>query len=155
MTAKATAEIELGTTEFWTRLDAEPARVAYEVAQIDLVDLQGTLQRHPAIKAWVIASFEGARIAEERAKWELTKARAQALLKAAAEFDPSTGKRKTVDVINSEADLDPKVQAAQDTLFSYERRRGALRAMVEALDDRKDMLVQLAAKQRDEERDYK
>ena len=39
-------------------------------------------------------------------------------------------------------------------LLDQQEKRGALRAMSDALEDRKDMLIQIAAKQRKERGDY-
>lgn len=145
---------ELGSDAFWDRLDADPARLAAEVCAVDLVRLDETLQRHPALRAWVNAAHEAARIAEERAKWELTKARASALVRARAELDPVSKKAKAVAVLEAETELDAAVMELTAALLAAQERRGALRAMADALEDRKDMLIQIAAKARQEAKDY-
>lgn len=136
---------ELGSQEFWQRIQADPARLAAEVCFVDVAQLELALQKHPALRAWVNAQYEVARIEEERAKWTLTVARARALLAA-------TG---TVDERKAVADTADSVQAAQEALFVVQEKRGALRAMVDALEDRAQMLIQLSANNRKEAKDYR
>lgn len=135
---------DLGSNEFWERIQREPARLAAEVCFVDVVNLELTLQKHPGLRAWVNAQHEVARVDEERKKWELTVARARALIAA-------TG---TVDERKAQAEIAPSVIAAQEALFAVQEKRGALRAMADALEDRVQMLIQIAAKQRQESRDY-
>lgn len=135
---------DLGSNEFWERIQREPARLAAEVCFVDVVNLVETLQKHPGLRAWVNAQHEVARIEEERAKWELTKARARALLDA----------KGTVDERKAAAEIAPAVIAAQEALFGTQEKRGALRAMADALEDRLQMLIQIAAKQRQESKVY-
>lgn len=147
--------IELGSIQFWQALDTDPNGLAAQVCGIDLVDLDGTLQRHPALRAWLNAAHETAKMAEERAEWELTCERARALLEAKSTLDPHTGKSKTVDVLKAETEVNEKVGAAQASVWAAQKKRGALRAMTSALEDRVHMLVQLSANQRAERGDYK
>ena len=135
---------DLGSAEFWQRIQADPARLAAEVCFVDVAELDKTLQKHPSLRAWVNATHEVARIEEERAKWRLTVARARALLAA-------TG---TVDERKALADTAEPVQQATEAVFAAQEKRGALRAMADALEDRVQMLVQIAAKQRQESREY-
>lgn len=144
----------LGSKEWWDRFSIEPQKLAAEVCMVDVVNLDLTLQGHPSLRAWVNAVHEGARIEEEQAKWRVTKARALAFLKGKGSPDPDTGKGKTVDTLNAEADSDESVVQAQEELFAIQKKRGSLRAMADALEDRKDMLIQIAAKRRKEQEDY-
>jgi len=137
----------LGSEEFWKRLTEDPKALAAEVCFIDLTRLDETLQKHAATYAWVNAAHENARVEEEHAKWELTKARATALLKA-------QHPKKTIPVINAEVEVHPAVESATGWLLEAQRRRGALRAMATGLDKRTDMLVQLSARQRKEMTNY-
>ena len=145
---------ELGSVEFWERVENDPERLAMEVCKVDLVNLEQMLQKHPSTRAWVNAAHEVARIDEERARWHVTKARAEALLAAKSVPDPHTGKPKTVNVLDAEVECVESVRAATEELLAAQEKRGALRAMADALEDRKDMLIQIAAKQRQESRDY-
>lgn len=146
--------MELGSQEFWDRLATEPERVAVEVCTIDIADLVGALQRHAALRAWVNAAHEKARVEESRAEWEFTKAKAVAMIHARGSLDPLTKKAKSVAVMEAEVDCDSQVSDAKDTVLHANTKRGALRAMSDALEDRKDMLVQIAARARMEQRDY-
>lgn len=146
--------IELGTKEFWEQLSKDPAFLASQICLIDLTNLDQTLQNHPALRAWVNATYESSRIAKERAEWELTKARSGALLKAKEVDDPHTEKAKTVQVLQAEVELDAAVQASTELLFLAEDRCGSLKAMSTALEDRLQMLIQISAKQRQEMRDH-
>jgi hypothetical protein len=148
-------EIEkLGTEAFWNLLREDPSGLAREVCSIDLVDLETTLQQHPSLRAWINAAFETSRVQEERAKWTLTKTRAKALLIAKAATDPHTGKNKTVGVLDAEVDNHAAVQEAMEELLDLSQMRASLRAMADSLEDRKDMLIQIAAKHRRESDDY-
>jgi hypothetical protein len=146
--------IELGTPAFWAELETNPARLAAEVCTIDLVNMQQTLQQHASLYAWVAATFESASVAVERAEWNVTTLKAHALLEIKATPDPHTNKPKVVDVIKSEADVHPTVQAAMAEYLKAREKKGVLQAMTKALADRRDMLVQLSAKQREEHKSY-
>ena len=135
---------DLGSAEFWQRIQTEPAKLAAEVCFVDVANLEVTLQKQPGLCAWVNAQFEVARIEEERAKWVLTVAHARALLAA-------TG---TVDERQATAHTAVAVLAAQEALFAAQEKRGALRAMAKALDDREQMLIQISARQRKEIETY-
>lgn len=145
--------LALGSTEFWERVEHAPAALAYELCAIDLTNLENTLQYHAAIRGWVTATHETFRIEEERAKWDLTRARASALLAAKAVADPQTGKAKTVAVLDAEVENESTVVAAQEQLLRVQHRRGVLKAVADSLVDRKDMLVQLSANTRREQDD--
>ena len=145
---------ELGTVDFWERLRVNPSDLAREVCTIDVINLDQTLQEQPALRAWVNAAFEVARIAEERCKWDVTRTRALALLAGKKKKDPDTEKPKTVSVLEAEVDTNPSVEEAMTKLHAQQDVTGGLRAMTKALDDRKDMLVQISAKQRKEREDY-
>lgn len=147
--------MQLGSVEFWKRLDEDPKALAAEICSIDLVNLEQTLQHHPALRAWVNAAYESARIVKERADWELTTARARALLHAKAEKDPHTEKHKTGEVLKAEAEVDDVVLRAGESLLQAEYKCAVLKAMSIALEDRTQMLIQLSAKHRQESRDYR
>lgn len=142
--------VELGSTDFWQQLAADPALLASEVATIDLARMDETLQTHASLVAWVNATYELARVEQERWEFELTKARAMALLAARAVNDVHTQKAKIQVVLEAEVETNTNVVQAQQMLQAQKVRCGALRAMSKALDHRQDMLVQIAAKQRRE-----
>ena len=139
----------LGTEEFWARIRTDPAQLAAEVCSINIAKLDETLERHASLRAWVNAAFEVARINEARAKWEQTKAQARATI-TIKQSKPSA----TVQMVEAERDLDPAIENATEHLFTQQEIRGGLHAMVSALEDRRDMLIQIAAKQRKEMQEY-
>ena len=144
----------LGSPAFWDMLKSNPERLAKEVCSIDLIDLETTLCQHPPLRAWVTAAYETARIDEERAKWILNRTEAEILIATRKTFDGHTGKPKTVAVVNAEVETHEEVIAAKHTYLEKMRVRTALEAMVRTLTDRKDMLVQIAAKHRQEAQDF-
>jgi len=146
---------ELGSAQFWQDLADNPAALAREVCAVSIVDLDDTLQKHPALRAWVGASYEAARIELERRAWEVTKTRSLALIAVNEDATGRDGKKsKTVGVMEAEVNARADVMEAEEGRLAQAEVVGALRAMTIALEDRKDMLVQLAAKQRLEMRDH-
>ncbi len=144
----------LGSPAFWDLLKGSPERLAQEICSIDLVDMDLTLQQHPALRGWVNAAFETSKIAEERAKWILNKTKAQAFITAKESNDPATGKPKNIASLEAEVELNSDVINAFEEYLTQARTRAVLRAMADALGDRKDMLIQIAAKQRHEASDH-
>lgn len=142
--------IELGSVEFWKHLESDPKLLAAEVCKVDTVNLEQTLERHSGIRAWVNAAHESARIEEAKAEYEVTKARARALLKSRESDDQHTGKAKIADILKAEVELDKDVDALTQRLFDVQMKRGALRAMSTAMEDRLQMLIQISANQRKE-----
>lgn len=142
--------MQLGDAEFWQRLADQPALLAYEIASIDVANLDETLQRHSSLVAWLNATYELARIDQEAAEYEHTKAEARAVMKARESADAATGKAKIAQVLDAEAALNHEVWKAADLWRAAQRKCGALKAMSKALDHRESMLVQIAAKHRRE-----
>lgn len=147
------AAVELGSKEFWDRLSEDPRRLAREVCNVDLTRLELMLQYQASLRAWVNAAHEVAKIEESTAEYEVTKARARALLKAKEEKDPHTEKAKIQEVLKAEVEIDVEVIRLTDVLLDAQRKRGALRAMTTGLEDRSQMLMQLSANQRKERND--
>lgn len=146
--------LELGGAQFWSDLRMDPKALAATVCHIDLNDLERTCQRHPALRAWINAAHETARMNEEKAEYALKLAQARALLQAKSEKDAHTDKAKTVQVLDAEVQLNEEVQRLTALLHAAQDERGGLRAMSNALEDRLQMLIQLSAKRRQEEQDY-
>lgn len=144
---------KLGSQEWLARLENEPAKLAAEVCLINVADLDTTLQQHASLRAFVNSLHEATKAEETRAEWELTRTRARVLLQAKNAKDESTGKDKTVAVLSAEVDVHEDVVQAMDHLLTVQQKRGALRAMSDALEDRLQMLIQISAKQREEMRD--
>jgi hypothetical protein len=159
--AEEQAVVELGSARFWERLQADPARLAAEVCTINTVNIIQTLHEQPALRAWVNATHEMAKIEEEQARYELTKTRARVLLAAKAEEEAPAEpggkgkvKGKTVAVLDAEVEDHAEVQAANEKLLAVMTKRSVLRAMSDALEDRLQMLIQISAHQRAEKNEY-
>lgn len=142
------------SAEFWHRLKEEPRAVAAEVCFVNMKDLDGTMQRHAALHAWIGTAFENARVEEEETKWELEKAQGRALLAAKKTKDPDTNRAKTAGVLKAEVVLDEAVQTAQRAVFAASRKFGALKSMERSLNGRKDLLIEIARRQRHEMGNY-
>ncbi|KKL52437.1 hypothetical protein LCGC14_2285480 [marine sediment metagenome] len=95
--------MDLGNTAFWENFKTDPASLAALVCSVDVINLDRTLQQHSALRAWVGATYECARIEEEKLKWQVTKTRALALLFAKKEMDPDTNKANGRAVLAAEA----------------------------------------------------
>jgi hypothetical protein len=139
----------LGTKEFWQRLRTSPAQLAAEVCSINIVQIDETLQMHASLRAWVNAALEVARIDEAKLTWHETKTRA-AILLMLKRIDPDTNKPKTVTMLDAEAIQQPELQKITEQILKQKEITGGLKAIEKALEDRKDMLIQIAAKQRKE-----
>lgn len=144
---------ELGSVAFWNLLKLQPESLARSICTINLNNLEQELEQHPAIRAWVTAAYETARIKEEQAKWELTKIRSRTLLNAKEEKDSISGKAKTIQQLDAEVDIHQEVIDATTKYYEASTISGVLKAMTKGLEDRKDMLIQLAVRQREEQRD--
>lgn len=137
----------LGTDTFWTELKERPAELARRICEVDVADLHGTLQRHSALRAWINAAHETAKIHEERCKWKLTRVRAR--VRFEIKEDPDLDARTVAD-LDAAVELHPDVVSATDTYLDAGGVRAALRAMSDAMEDRKDMLIQISANMRRE-----
>lgn len=148
--------VELGSTEFWERLASAPERLGAEVCMVDMANLEQTLQHHASLRAWVNAVHEVAETEYAAAKWELTKTEALVLLRLRAETD-TIGQlvKRTDKVLQAETEASPEVAEANQAVLQAARKRGALRAMASALEDRKDMLIQISASRRKENAEYR
>lgn len=144
------AGLELGSPEWWEQLTEYPALMATQVCEIDMSDFEGMLERHASLHAWVNATHEAARVEEDRAQWEVTREQAMQTLHFKGVPDATTGKLPTVEVLKAEVNASEQVKAAMEKLFDAQQKRGALRAMADALEDRLQMLIQLSALRRRE-----
>jgi hypothetical protein len=142
---------ELGSPQFWDELEANPQRLAALVCAIRLDRLEQALQTQASVRAWINAVFERVKIEESEAEWEVTKARARALI--AARSEKEDGKPPIAEIIKARAEIDPDVVAATKVWFDAQKKRGALKGLVTGLEDRVQMLQQLSANNRAEWRD--
>lgn len=123
------------------QLAAEPERVAYELCQINLQNLGTTVAQHPGLFAFVVASYEMAKVEEARAKNAVSKAMAEYFLRSQAM--PVTRAQSLVD-------SDPTVIAAKEAYIEAQAKVAPLRALVSGLEHRRDMILQISARQRAE-----
>lgn len=145
----------IGDDAWWERLAEDPKRMAAEVCHIDVVNLDKTLRQHASKRAWFNAAHETARIEEAQAEFEVVKARARAVLRSKEGQAPGLkrGQGKSVEIIKAEAETDAEYITAMEIYLDARRRRAALKAISEALEDRLQMLMQISANQRKERHD--
>lgn len=123
-------------------LDAEDkAEAAAKVVMISLNDLEGTLANHPSLYAYAATEYAIAESARVRAEVEVKRAKARAVKTLLNLGNSKTAADRLIEV-------DPGVVEAGETLQTHTERAAVLRAVVQALDHRKDMLVNLSARTR-------
>lgn len=113
--------------------------------RIDLANLDTALARHPALYAYTVAAYELSKVQEARKKWEVEEAKAftyQALQAVDQKTSVSSADKKIPNSAN--------VKAAMESLFSIQGVVARLKALSAGLEHRRDMLVQISAKQRQE-----
>ena len=147
-------QTELGSPDFWDRLRNDSSELSKELCSIDVVDLDTTLQQHPALRAWLGAAYESLRVREERMAFELRKARARAILNAHQAVDAVTNKPKTMAILEAEAELDETVEQFTKVLLDLQELRRSLHVICGSMEDRLQMLIQLAVKHRQEQKAY-
>jgi len=126
-------------------LRKDPARTIAAVCRINMGDLLTVLETHPGVYAYAVASLEVAKAREARVAIGLKRAEAatvKGLLSTDEKLAEWKARRLLVD--NTE------VRWHTDRLLRMQRRVGILTALVEALQTRRDMLIQLAARARSE-----
>ena len=138
------AQLKKGWVDF-ERLAAMPEAYVAELCRIDLADIMGTLEMHSALYAYASATHEMAKVAEVQAKAEMEKVKAQTFLDLAAR-DPSL----PVNRLERTVEVDPAYQTLVSRYHAALRQAGILKALVGGLDHRRDMLIQIASRQRRE-----
>ncbi len=126
-------------------LYTEPAKQAAQICTINLGDLWTTLAVHPALVAFVVASYESARISEARTKAELERTRARQYTRIVEEQPKLAAGKVEMQVESTEA-----VEHAYNDWLDAAAKTAALKAVVTGLEHRKDMLVQIASRQKQE-----
>lgn len=135
-------------------LDTDPDKEAARICEINLADLVGTMQRHPGVVAYVHAQYEAARIKEAltRQKFENVKAAiADQLAKTPVE---STGKMPSVAAVEMAVKNDLNVQQAYQKYLQAVGETSLFKPIITGLEHRRDMLVQIASRQRQEIANY-
>jgi hypothetical protein len=125
-----------------------PAAVALmvsELCRINVANLESTLERHPGLFAYASAQHELAKVAEARAEWMLERKRAEAFKRTKDAHATMPANR-----IEREVETDQEVVSAAEHYFTQKAITARLKALVNGLEHRRDMLVQLSARQRKE-----
>lgn len=125
--------------------EREAHRQIAKYCRIDLAALDTALERHPALFGYSVACHEMAKVRESQAKWDLEVALAQAF-----EIVTNQDAKLTATAADRKIKMVPIVQGAakahRDAMVVCSRLKG----LVNGLEHRRDMLVQIASKQRKE-----
>lgn len=127
----------------WEQLRTNPAYEVARICKIETARLEHALTRHSALYGYAHASYEEARAEEGELEWEYEQRKAEA-------FSALRDEGEAIGSAQEKAELDPAVQEARQKLMKAEKTRRILWALVQGLEHRKDMLVQLSARQRAE-----
>ncbi len=111
--------------------------------RIDLANLDAALSRHAALFAFAMAAFEMARVGEARAKWRADVVKGEQATRLLASGKTVSAAEKTIPTV-------PEVKTVMEELLTAQMVTGRLRALISGLEHRRDMLVQISAKQRQE-----
>lgn len=120
------------------------ARIA-AFCSINLADLETALARHSALFSYAVAVHESAKVDEARSKWEKEKAEAKAYSDLLRE-DPKVA----IGAAQLRIKTMPVYEKAVGEHLETQVVLGRLKALVNGLEHRRDMLVQLASRQRAE-----
>lgn len=131
-------------------LDALRDNPAFEVAricQIDTRDLDRALMTQAGLAAYAYSLHESARAAEQEAKYAYERAKAE-------EFSRLRDGGAAIGQANEQAELGEAVSAARQAAMAKEATTRQYYALVRGLEQRRDMLIQLSARQRQEMRSF-
>lgn len=126
--------------------EADQLAVSQEIAEycrIDLANLDIALERHPSLYAYTSACFEMAKVAEARAKWDLetTIANTFSIVMNKDSKMTATAAEKVVKTY-------PAVTQAAATHHEKMLITARMKGLANGLEHRRDMLVQISARQR-------
>ena len=120
-----------------------------DVVQIKEADLSEEFVKQPSLYAWFATLCEFASAEVETQKMNLSILRANLDGEKRVELADS-GKKATETMVNSAITVDPKHQGAETALIESKRQYGILKGIVKALEQRKDMLIQIGSTKRQE-----
>lgn len=124
-------------------LYANPAQVMAELVVIDLVDLERCLAKHALLYAFIVGTCEQEKAMAAAAKGDLDFILSQETLRNRETMSSNVGAEQVAKIgVRYIAQLKKKQE--------HDRRSGILKRFVDALDHRRDMIVQIAARQRQE-----
>lgn len=139
----APAGSDLTTSIDFKKLFEAPESEIVEIVRISLRNLIETMARHPGLYGYAAAAYELAKVRQLENEYNLKQTKATAYGKLL--------EKNTATAATALLDSQPEVIAAQATLIKQMKEVAALAALVRALDHRRDMLVQIAARQRQEQ----
>ena len=130
---------------FYLQVDGELTEVEISLEKVFVVnehDIKGELLRHASIVAWfgMIHNSYQQNLSALRGEQKIMDAELYGEKKTILE---SAGARATVDGIKAEVIIDARMQAMNKRIRDTESDVGALFAIKNALDHKKDMLIQL------------
>ena len=120
-----------------------------EVVKITEADLTEEFIRQPSLYAWFATLSEYASAEVETQKMNLSIQRANLDAEKRLELGQAA-KKPTEAMVGSAIDVDDKYKAAQVALIESKRQYGILKGIVKALEQRKDMLIQVGSTKRQE-----
>jgi len=121
----------------------------HDVVKINEAALTDEFTKQPSVYAWFAALSEIAAAQVERIKFDLSVTRAKLDSIKRAEL-AAEGKKITESMVEAAIITDGKIMALTEELIDGGRQLGILKAIVRALDQRKDMLIQLGSTKRQE-----
>lgn len=138
-------EIQLGQLLDPNLPEERASEMVAEYCRIDLSNLDLALSRHSSLYAYTVAAYELARVQEARAKWslEVTKSDVYQVL---VEKDPKV----SVSAADKSIARAVTTKTAMEEMFKAQVAVARLKALVSGLEHRRDMLVQISARQRQE-----
>jgi len=127
------------------QLFREPLTVIPSLVTIDIVNLENVMINHARLVAWAVIVYEEAKSLEASAKWDLDYMRSKAQA-ALFQNDPKLAMGKAEAMATSDISVSTQARKYQE----LQRKTSILKSLVSALEHRRDMIVQLAARQRQE-----
>jgi hypothetical protein len=126
-------------------LKEEPEETVADLCSINLQHLETALQNQASLLAYATAAYENARVDETQAEWDLEETEAE-VFNAIQEKEPGLAIGRT----DKRVEAHERVKEARRDLADKRRMVANLKALVNGLHHRRDMLVQLSARQRQE-----
>lgn len=120
-----------------------------DIVKINEATLTDEFTRQPSVYAWFATLAEIAAAQVEKTKFDLSVTRAKLDSIKRADL-ANEGKKVTESMVEAAITTDVKIMALTEELIDGGRQLGILKALVRALDQRKDMLIQLGSTKRQE-----
>ena len=120
-----------------------------EIVKITEADLTEEFIKQPSLYAWfaTLCEFASAEVETKKMNLSIDRANLDAEKRAAL---LSATKKPTEAMVGSAIDVDERYVTAQKALIEAKRQYGILKGIVKALEQRKDMLIQVGSTKRQE-----